>query len=209
MNALDDTSRHELLKRGLRLEIFTLAWNVIEGLVAIGAGLASGSVALIGFGIDSWIEIVSGAALYWRLRKERNGDKSDLAEEKARRVVGVTFFLLAAYVAYEAATTLLEGKQPQESPVGIILAILSLAIMPFLGLVKRRVGVKLGSRALVADSKETLACSYLSATLLIGLGLHSWLGWWWADSVAALMMVPWLWKEGMEAVRGEEDEEDD
>ena len=209
MNALDDTSRHELLKRGLWLEIFTLAWNVIEGLVAIGAGLASGSVALIGFGIDSWIEIVSGAALYWRLRKEKNGDKSDLAEEKARRVVGITFFLLAAYVAYEAATTLLEGKQPQESPVGIILAILSLAIMPFLGLAKRRVGVKLGSRALVADSKETLACSYLSATLLVGLGLHSWLGWWWADSVAALMMVPWLWKEGMEAVRGEEDEEDD
>ncbi len=209
MNALDDTSRHELLKRGLRLEIFTLAWNVIEGLVAIGAGLASGSVALIGFGIDSWIEIVSGAALYWRLRKETNGDKSDLAEEKARRVVGVTFFLLTAYVAYEAATTLLEGKQPRESLVGIILAILSLAIMPFLGLAKYRLGVKLGSRALVADSKETLACSYLSATLLVGLGLHSWLGWWWGDSVAALMMVPWLWKEGMEAVRGKENEEDD
>lgn len=199
-------SRPGLLRRGLRLEIFTIAWNVIEGLVALGAGIAARSIALVGFGLDSWIEVTAGLALYWRLRKEARGEAAEAAEGKAVRIVSLTFLLLAAYVCYEAVTTLAHAEQPDNSLIGIILSAVSLIAMPVLGFAKLRTGKLLGSKALVADSKETFACSYLSFTLLLGLGAHFIFGWWWADPVAALLMVPWLTKEGIEGLKEENEE---
>jgi divalent metal cation (Fe/Co/Zn/Cd) transporter len=198
-------SRETLLRRGLRLEVFTIAWNVVEGLVAVGAGVAAGSIALVGFGVDSCIEVTAGATLFWRMRKEASGDHSPAAEEKALRIVSVTFLLLAAYVAYEAVSTLIHAERPDNSFIGLLLSVVSLLIMPILGFAKLRTGRLLGSRALIADSKETFACSYLSFTLLLGLGVHWVFGWWWADPAAALLMVPWLVKEGIEGLRGEEE----
>jgi divalent metal cation (Fe/Co/Zn/Cd) transporter len=199
-------SRENLLRRGLRLETFTLAWNVVEGVVAIGAGIAAGSIALVGFGMDSWIEVAAAATLYWRMRKEAIGGHSQAAEEKALRIVSGTFLLLAAYVGYEAISTLIRAERPDTSLVGLLLSAVSLIVMPILGMAKRRTGRLLGSRALIADSKETFACSYLSFTLLLGLGVHRLFGWWWADPAAALLMIPWLVKEGIEGFKGEENE---
>lgn len=197
------TSRTTLLRRGLRLEALTISWNVVEAGVAIGAGVIAGSVALVGFGLDSTIETIAATALYVRLRAEMKGaseEEAEAHEVRALRIVGITFFALALYIVYEAGSTLWLQEAPEASPIGIGLAILSLLVMPLLAWAKLRTGQALESRALIADAKETIACSYLSFTLLVGLGANALLGWWWADPVAALAMLPWVIREGREAL---------
>jgi hypothetical protein len=200
--------RVALLRHGLLLEYLTVGWNVIEGLVAIGAGAIAGSPALIGFGVDSAVESVSGGVLIWRLRSELRGDLDEEAletvEQRARRLVGVAFLLLAIYVAVDAGRALLTGARPDASPVGIALTAVSIVVMLWLARAKRLTGEALGSEALVADSRQTLACWYLSAAALAGLALNALLGLWWADPVAALVIVLFLVREGIEAIRGEE-----
>jgi cation diffusion facilitator family transporter len=203
--------RQELHRRALRLEYFTVGWNVIEGVVAIGAGLLAGSVALIGFGVDSSIEVISALGLLWRLRKA--GPDATVAEERgaerrALYVVAATFFLLAAYITYEAVTSLIGHEAPDRSTVGLVLSVLSLVIMPALAWWKQRTGRQMGSRALVADAAETWVCSYLSLALLAGVGLYALFGCWWADPVGALAMLPVILWQGWETL-GEARERDD
>lgn len=203
-------SRSQLLHRGVLLERLTIGWNLAECAIAVLAGWLAGSIALVGFGLDSLIEVVAGWALLHRLRAEQRGAgeaESERRERRALGIVGVTFFLLALYVLIESGRRLWGREAPAVSAVGMVLAGLSLAVMPLLAWAKIRTGRALGSRALLADAKETLACSYLSATLLAGLALNATLGWWWADPAAALLMTPWLLHEGweaLEAARGHE-----
>lgn len=204
-------SRPGVLRRAIRLEWLTVGWNIVEGAVAIAAGVAAGSVALIGFGVDSALETTSGAVLLWRLRGEVRGALDEEAvervERRAERLVGVAFLLLAAYVAVEALQTLAAGDRPEASPVGIALTAVSLPVMLWLATQKRGAGVALGSRALIADAKQTAACWYLSVTTLAGLALNALLGWWWADPMAGLVIVAFLLREGLEALGGEEDDD--
>lgn len=188
------------LRRGRLLEYLTLGWNLVEAVVAISAGVIAGSSALIGFGLDSMIESTSGAVLLWRLQ---DGEKGERRELRALRLVGVSFLLLAGYVGWEAGGTLWRQEAPDESRVGIVLAAVSLVVMPILARAKRKVAADLGSAALEADSRQTDLCAVLSAILLAGLLLNSFLGWWWADPVAALAMVPVIAAEGVRALQGE------
>jgi divalent metal cation (Fe/Co/Zn/Cd) transporter len=196
----DNSARAAAARAGRRLEYFTLGWNVIEAAVAVGAGLIAGSIALTGFGVDSVIESISGGVLLWR-RQTHHADEQ--RERLARKLVGVSFLLLAAYVAFEAAETLLRREPPQVSLVGIVLSVASLAVMPLLARAKRRVAARLESGALRADSRQTDLCAWLSGILLGGLALNALWGWWWADPAAALLMVPIIAREGIEALRGE------
>ena len=195
-----DGNRARLVRRGRRLEYFTLGYNVLEGLISIGAGVSAGSVALVGFGVDSFIESLSGSILLWRLQA---GDKGEAREQLALRLVGISFLLLASYVAFDAAKSLLNREPPETSYLGIGITVLSLFLMPILARAKRQVGTELNSRAMQADAKQTDICVYLSYILLVGLGLNALFGWWWADPAAALVMVPIIVKEGFEALRGE------
>ena len=192
--------RRTQVRRGRLLEYLTLGWNLIEAVVAIGAGLAAGSSALIGFGLDSVIESSSGAVLLWRLRAGGEGDRLEL---QALPLVAVSFLLLAGYVAFEAGGALWRREAPEESLVGVVLAAVSLVVMPILARAKRSVAADLGSAALEADSRQTDLCAVLSAILLGGLLLNALVGWWWADPVAALAMVPVIAAEGVRALRGE------
>src|SRR5213594_2193129 len=197
-------SRTGLLRRGVVLEGVTVGYNALEGLVAIAAGLAAGSVALTGFGIDSVIEVVSGVVLWWWLRAELGEARVRPAvEAQAARWAGVLLHALSVYIVAESGRRLLTGDRPGESVVGIVLMVLSLIVMPLLARAKLRLAVSLGSRALRADAHETIVCAWLSATTLLGLGLNAVLGWWWADPVAALGMLPLIVREGIEALRGE------
>jgi cation diffusion facilitator family transporter len=192
-----------LHRRALWLEYFTVGWNVIEAVVAIAAGVGAGSVALIAFGADSAIEVISAVGLLWRLRKagpHAPVREEGAAEKRALYVVAITFFLLAIYITWEAATSLISRGEPLTSQVGLILAVLSLVVMTVLALVKQRVGKEMGSRALVADSKETWVCSYLSLSLLLGVGAYAVFGWWWADPVGALAMLPVILWQGWETL---------
>src|SRR5512138_3584838 len=198
--------RAPLLRRALRLEYLTVGWNVIEGVVAVGAAAAAGSVALLGFGVDSFVECASGLVLLWRLGAERRGMDAEAVERldrRAHRLVGASLFLLAAYVAVDAALALWRGERPSASPVGIGLTALSIVAMQWLARAKRRAAAALGSRALEADAFQTTACFWLSVVTLGGLGLNALLGWWWADPVAALGMTWFIGREGLEAWRGE------
>jgi divalent metal cation (Fe/Co/Zn/Cd) transporter len=190
--------RQQQLHTGRRLEYFTLGWNLIEAAVGLGAGVFADSIALIGFGIDSLIESLSGGILLWRLHAT---DAAEKRERLALRLVGVSFFVLAFYVAFEAGKSLLRSEEPETSVVGIALSIASLIVMPLLARAKRRVAAKLDSRALRADSRQTDICAYLSAILLGGLLLNALFGWWWADAIAALCMLPLIFRGGLEAVR--------
>ena len=194
---LAGTARSQQLRLGRRLEYFTLSWNLAEAAVAVGAGLFAGSIALIGFGFDSLIESLSGSILLWRLQGSEDGEKR---ERLAHRMVGGSFFLLSLYVAFEAGKSLLHRDEPEASIVGIVLSVVSLIVMPLLGRAKRRVAASLNSDALAADSRQTDICAYLSAILLGGLLLNALFGWWWADPVAALCMLPMIIREGIEAV---------
>ena len=171
--------------------------------MAIGAGVIAGSVALIGFGADSAIEVISAVGLLWRLKKagpDAPVSEESAAEKRALYVVAITFFLLAFYITWEAVNSLISREEPLTSPVGMILAVLSLVVMPTLAFAKQRVGKEMGSRALVADSKETWVCSYLSLSLLLGVGAYAVVGWWWADPVAALAMLPIILWQGWETL---------
>ena len=192
-------ARSRDVERGRLLEYFTIVWNLLEALVSLIAGIFSGSISLIGFGIDSLVETSSGAVLLWRLRAGEQGEKR---ERTALRLVGASFWALAAYVAYEAIRTLVTGEAPGSSYLGITVAVLSLIVMPLLARAKRRVARRLNSAALVADSRQTDLCACLSGILLGGLTLNAALGWWWADPVAALLMVPIIGREGLNAMRG-------
>lgn len=199
------------LKRGLQLEYLTVGWNIVEGVIAVGAGMVAGSIALIGFGVDSFVETISGAVLIWRLSAEARGrhdeDAIERIEERAEKLVGVAFLLLAAYVAFEAVRTLINQEAPEASPVGIVLTSVSIAVMLWLARAKRRVGEALGSRAMLADAQQTYACWYLSVVALVGLALNAIFGLWWADPVAALGITVLLVREGVEALRGEDDDD--
>lgn len=200
-------TRGKVLGHALRLEYLTVGWNVVEGTIAVTAALAAGSVALLGFGIDSFVESASGAVLIWRLLAERRtADRAavERLDRRAHQLVGLTLFLLAAYVAVDAALALWNRERPEPSPVGIVLTAISMAVMIWLARAKRRAAAGLGSEALKADAFQTTACFWLSVITLAGIGLNAGLGWWWADPAAALGMTVFLVREGTEAWRGED-----
>lgn len=194
--------RADIVRRGRRLEYFTVAWNALEGLVAAIAGAFAGSISLVGFGIDSFIEVTSGSVLLWRMSVDAELHRRELNERRALRIVGVCFLLLAAYIAYESALDLWSRRAPGHSIPGIVLACVSLVVMPHLSKAKRKVGRALGSAAMHADAKQTEFCTYLSGILLAGLLLNAFFGLWWADPAAALIMVPIIAKEGIDGLQG-------
>ena len=201
MEAAVAYGRSEAVLLGRRLEYFTIAWNSLEGIIAVGLGLLAGSVALVGFGLDSAIEVTSGAALLWRLSQD-SASTSEQAERITLKIVGWSFVALAAYVLYDSLVSLIARQAPERSVPGIVLAIASLIVMPLLARAKRKVARNIGSAALIADARQTDFCTYLSAILVGGLGLNALLGWWWADPVAGLLMVPIIGREGILAIRG-------
>ncbi len=188
--------RSRFVERGRRLEYFTIFWNSLEALAALISGFIAGSVALVGFGLDSLIEVTSGAALLWRLHQDKDSLRREAAERLTLRIVGSCFLLLSVYIAYDSLDALLRRKAPARSLPGIVIAVASLIAMPLLSRAKRRVGVGLGSAAMAADARQTDFCTYLSAILLGGLLLNAFFGLWWADPVAGLVMVPIIAKEG-------------
>lgn len=187
------------MKRGQHLEYATLGYNALEAVIAIASGMVASSIALIGFGIDSVIEVSAGSIMLWRLSQ----DADPCAERKAQRWIGYSFFALAAYVLWEAVGGLWRHEAPEASWIGIALASVSVILMPLLAARKRQVGLSLGSAAMIADARQTALCSYLSAILLLGLAANALAGWWWADAVAGLVMTPIICKEGIDALRGE------
>ena len=193
--------RQAVAERGKSLEYFTIGWNTLEGLVAVVSGVLAGSISLVGFGIDSFIEVTSGTVLLWRMSVDADALKRERNEMLSLRLVGACFLALALYVGYESISDLFHRKAPEHSIPGIILACVSLVVMPLLSRAKKRVGHELGSAAMHADAKQTDFCVYLSAILLTGLLLNVTLGWWWADPLAALVMVPIIAKEGIDGVR--------
>jgi cation diffusion facilitator family transporter len=206
--------RDGLLRRAFRLEALTVGWNVVEGVVAVAAGAAAASVALVAFGIDSFIETASAVVVGWRFLDElrhRSPERAERAERIAGLIAGSLLLLLALYISIDALRRLLgQGARSEESLVGIALTAVSLVVMPVLGWAKLRTARALRSGALRADAYETIACAWLSLTTLVGLALNALLGWWWADPAAALVLVPLIVREGLEGLRGEdEDDEDD
>ena len=205
LDRAEPTGRGDLLRRALALEYLTVGWNVAEGVIAIAAALAAGSVALLGFGIDSFVESASGLILVWRLLAERAGRDHAAVEaldRRAHRLVGLSLFLLAAYITIDAVLALWRREVPTQSVVGMALTTVSIGVMLWLARAKRRVAAALGSRALAADAFQTTACWWLSIAALAGLGLNALWHWWWADPVAALVMAVLIAREGREAWEG-------
>jgi divalent metal cation (Fe/Co/Zn/Cd) transporter len=196
-------ARPLLVRRGLWLNYLTLAYNTVEAIVANAAGLVAGSVALLGFGVDSGIEVTASVAAQWRLRADVDPVRRERVERVTHRIIGVSFLLLAAYVAVDSVTTLWGREAPEPSTVGLAVLALSVVVMPILARAKRRVARALQSRALEADAAQTSLCAYLSVIALAGVGLNAAFGWWWADPAAALAMVPIIGKEGIEGLRGD------
>lgn len=201
----DIAGRAAARARALRLEYLTVGYNIVEGFIAVSAATAAGSIALLGFGVDSFIESLSGAVLIWRLRAET--ESSTTAEiraldRKSERWVGISFFALAGYIAWESADGLAAGRRPQSTWIGIGLTTLSIAVMWWLGAAKRRAARELNSGALAADAFQTTVCWWLSLITLGGIGLNAAFGWWWADPVSALGMSALLVREGSGAWTG-------
>jgi divalent metal cation (Fe/Co/Zn/Cd) transporter len=194
--------RSAVVRHGRKLEYFTIGWNALEGLVAVIAGEVAGSISLVGFGIDSFIEVTSGSVLLWRMSVDSDMHRREANEKRALRFVGACFLLLASYIAYDSILDLWAKRVPEHSIPGIVLACVSLVVMPLLSRGKRRVGRAMGSAAMHADAKQTEFCAYLSAILLVGLLLNNFFGLWWSDPLAALIMVPVVAKEGIDGVRG-------
>jgi len=195
-------NRVQFIQRGRRLQYLTIAWNSAEFVIALVAGFLASSIALIGFGFDSAIEVTSSLAALWRLSHDRDEESREQAERRALKVIAVCFLLLACYILYESIHDLIERIPPQHSIIGIVLAVLSLIVMPWLAHLKRKVATSLESGALEAETRQTEICAYLSAILLLGLSLNAWLDWWWADPLAGIGMVPFIAWEGWEAIRG-------
>ncbi len=195
------TERDALVRRGLVLNYVTIGYNTFEAIVALVAGSLAGSVALVGFGIDSVIEVTASVAAQWRLRKDVDEQGRARIERITLKIIGWSFLALAAYVVVDSGTTLWRREHPERSTVGVVILTLSVIVMPVLARAKRKVARALGSRALEADAVQTSLCAYLSVIALIGVAMNALLGWWWADPVAALAMVPIIEKEGMEGIR--------
>jgi divalent metal cation (Fe/Co/Zn/Cd) transporter len=195
------TFRESAAHRGKHLEYFTIIWNSIEGLIGIGAGVLAGSISLVGFGIDSFIEVMSGATLLWRMSVDADIAKRERNERVSLRIVGACFLALALYIACDAVLDLARKSAPERSIPGIAVAVVSLIVMPVLSRAKKTVGSALCSAAMAADARQPDFCVYLSAILLVGLVLNAALGWWWADPIAALVMVPVIAKEGFDGIR--------
>jgi divalent metal cation (Fe/Co/Zn/Cd) transporter len=193
--------RASLVRRARFLARLGLAWHIIEASIAIGAGIAASSIALIGFGADSVVESVAGVVVLWRLGERRA--QSEQAERRAQRLIGLTFWVIAAYVGFEAVRSLIDGHEPSVSYIGMGLAAVTLATMPPLAAAKSRVAHKLGSAATRSEGRQNLLCAYLSAALLVGLGANAIFGWWWADPVTALVIAAVAINEGREAWRGD------
>ena len=207
-----DTRRQRWVRIGLWLVVGTMSYNALEAVVALWAGIRADSVALVGFGFDSVIELAAASVVLWRISVEARGSGAavvDRAERQVRRFVGVTFFVLAAYVLLQSVWVLWVQDAPAESLVGLVLAVASLLLMPLVALWKLRVAAVVNSAVLRAEAKETIACSYLSFCLLLGLTANAIVGWWWADPVAALLMVPWLVHEGMEGFEDDREVEEE
>lgn len=199
-----DLARAAALRRGVALAGVTVAYNAVEGLIAIVAGVVAGSVALTGFGVDSVIEVASGVVVWWRLGAELGRPAlGPSVEARAARGAGLLLLTLAGYLVVESGRRLVLGDRPDTSVIGLVVTTLSLVVMPLLARAKLQVAAAIGSRALRADAHETIVCAWLSATTLLGLGLNAVLGWWWADPVAALAMLPLIVREGIEAWRAE------
>lgn len=196
------SDRQRLIRQGRILQYLTIAWNSAECLVALVAGFMAGSIALVGFGFDSAIEVTASVAALWRLAHDHDEATRERAERQTLRIIGVCFVLLAAYVAQDAVRTLAAQRIPDASLAGIVLATLSLVVMPSLVHFKRRIASRLASGALEAETRQTQICAYLSAILLLGLAANAALGWWWADPLAGLAMTPLIVLEGWDAVRG-------
>ena len=192
-----------MVQRGRRLEYFTIAWNSLEGIVAVVAGAFAGSISLVGFGVDSFIEVTSGTALLWRMSLDADEHRRERIEKTTLRFVGACFLALAAYVAFEAISHLAGRRAPDHSIPGIILACVSLVVMPLLSRAKRRVAAHMKNAAMKADARQTEFCTYLSAILLAGLLLNAAFDLWWADPVAGLIMIPIIAKEGVDGLRGD------
>ena len=203
MRATGTANREVYVRRGERLEYFTIGYNILEGVTSIVAGLIARSVSLVGFGVDSLIEVTSGAALLWRLHHDLDLSRREQVERAALRTVGACFIALALYILYESGSMLIRHVPPKRSIFGIVIAAISVIVMPLLARAKRRVARQIGSGAMHADSKQADFCSYLSATLLGGLLLNAMLGWWWMDPAAGLVMVPIIGKEGIDGLRAE------
>jgi divalent metal cation (Fe/Co/Zn/Cd) transporter len=195
--------RPALVRRGLALNYLTIGYNVVEAVVAIGAGVVSGSVALLGFGLDSVIEVTASGAAQWRLRSDLEPERRERVGHMTLRIIGWSFLALAVYFVIDSANALLRREAPERSVVGLVLLALSAIVMPILARAKRRVARAMTSRALEADAMQTSLCAYLSVIALAGVALNAALGWWWADPVAALAMVPIIAKEGIEGARAE------
>lgn len=203
MDEVTKLDRGAVALRGRRLEYFTISWNVLEGVVALIAGAISGSISLVGFGVDSFIEVISAAVLVWRMSVDANVHRRERNERLALRIVGFCFMALSVFIGYESIADLIRHQGPERSIPGIALAFVSLLVMPLLSHAKRKVGTALGSAAMHADAKQTDFCVYLSAILLVGLLMNALFGLWWSDSLAALVMVPIIAREGLEGIRGE------
>ena len=202
MTASAVPTREQAVRRGQWLTWATIAYNSLEALLSIAAGILAGSVALVGFGLDSVVELSSSLAGLWRLQVDASPTQRARVERHALRFIGICFLVLAVYVLIDASRTLLVREHPDVSTIGIVVAAGSLVVMPLLARAKRRVAAQLTSSALTAEARQTQICTYLSAILLGGLLLNAFLGWWWADPIAALAMVPLIGYEGLEAVRG-------
>ena len=202
MASTDPVSRLDFVRRGKRLEYFTIAYNSLEGLLSVASGVIAGSVSLVGFGLDSIVEVTSGATLVWRLHHDVDASRREQRDRRAISIVGVCFLALAVYITYDSLSCILRHEAPERSMLGIAIAATSVVVMPMLARAKRKVAAALGSAAMNADARQTDFCTYLSAILLVGLVLNAAVGWWWADPAAALFMVPIIAKEGIDGLRG-------
>jgi divalent metal cation (Fe/Co/Zn/Cd) transporter len=202
MTSIAPTERQRVVRRGQWLTSATLVYNSLEALLSIGAGILAGSVALVGFGVDSVIELTAGVAALWRLRVDVDPLTRDRTERQAVRLIGLCFLALAVYVAYESVHALIGRRAPGKSVIGIVIAAASLIVMPLLARAKRRIAGRLASGAIAAEARQTQICAYLSAILLVGLACNATVGWWWADPAAALAMVPLIARDGVAALRG-------
>lgn len=205
---VQDERRRELVRRGRMLSYLTLGYNVLEGIASLALGWLAGSVALVGFGFDSLIEVTSSLAALWRLRADLDVTRREKVERMSLRIIGFCFVGLAVYILGDAGHALLTREAPTKSVPGIVVTALSIVIMPLLARAKRTVATSLGSRALQADATQTALCMYLSAIVLGGLALNALIGWWWADPIAAIAMTPFIAREGIRGLRAEDSCED-